>query len=155
MSFADSLPDIKAKNIDLVYSDSGNIRISLKSPLLIKSTEKLNPYTEFPKGFTVEFYNRQKQITTTLSAMYGIMYERKSLMEARSNVILHNTLSNEKLFTEKLTWDQRKELIFTDVFVKIMTESETIYGDGLESDQNFDNYTIRNPRGEFSVDIDK
>ena len=47
------------------------------------------------------------------------------------------------LETEKLNWNKQKEEIFTDEFVKITTDNEVIFGQGLVSNQNFSKYTIR------------
>ena len=52
--------------------------------------------------------------------------------------------AGEKLETELLFWDQKKELIFTDRFVKITTEDQIIQGYGLESDTRLSKRKIKN-----------
>ena len=43
------------------------------------------------------------------------------------------------------------EEIFTEEFVKITTKNEVIYGIGLESNQNFSKYSIRNIKGTITI----
>ena len=47
-----------------------------------------------------------------------------------------------------------KHIIFSDVFVKITTPDNVLYGDSLVSDENFDNYTINNVSGEFLIETE-
>ena len=44
--------------------------------------------------------------------------------------------------------------IFTEEYVKITTPDEIIYGDGLESNETFSKYQIKNIRGSISVNSD-
>ena len=60
-------------------------------------------------------------------------------------------IEGDILETEKLNWNQQKEEIFTDEFVKITTENEVIFGEGLVSNQNFSRYTIRKIKGTITI----
>lgn len=139
-----------AREIEIYYSDSGRIRAILTSPLM-KTYERDEGYQEFPEGFELIFFDSVAKPQSTINALYGVNYEKKNLMEAKSNVVVKNIEKNEQLDTEHLVWDRRKEIIFSDVFVKITKPNEIIFGDGLTSDQNFDFYEIKNPTGEFKV----
>jgi len=150
----DSLPLELAYDIEVIYSDSGKIQACLESPLM-KRYEEDGSYLEFPDGFKIIFYDSLKKKKSQITAKYGISYEKKKIMEAKNNVVVINTVKNERLETEHLVWDHRKKIIYSDVFVKITTPDEVIYGDGLYSDQNFDSYTIKNPTGEFSINPDE
>jgi Lipopolysaccharide-assembly, LptC-related len=44
--------------------------------------------------------------------------------------------------TEKLFWDNQRQLIHSDEFVKITSPKENLQGHGFESDQNLKNYKI-------------
>ena len=52
--------------------------------------------------------------------------------------------AGEKLETELLFWDQKKDLIYTDRFVKITTEDQIVQGYGLESDPRLSKRQIKN-----------
>jgi hypothetical protein len=72
-------------------------------------------------------------------------------MVAENNVIATNS-RGQKLFTEQLTWDKEKHTIYTDKKVKVVTEGKILFGDGLTSDESFDNWEITNPTGDIEVD---
>jgi hypothetical protein len=52
--------------------------------------------------------------------------------------------AGDKLETELLFWDQKKDIIYTDRFVKITTEDQIIQGYGLESDPKLSKRRIKN-----------
>ncbi len=68
----------------------------------------------------------------------------------KQNVKLIN-VKGDTLSTEYLVWDEVKEKIYTDKFVKITTADQLIYGDGLVSNQNFTEYRITNVKGNIKI----
>ena len=72
-------------------------------------------------------------------------------MEVEKDVELTNA-KGDRLTTQHLTWDEQRKLIYTNDFVKIVTAKETIFGDGLEANQDFSQYTIKKPKGSLKVD---
>jgi LPS export ABC transporter protein LptC len=146
-------PAMSAKNIEVVFSDSGRVQAKLYSILLNKYGGP-KPFLEFPKGFRVVIYDTSMRIESTITSDYGRKDETTRIMEARGNVVVRNELRNQQLNTEKLTWDENRHLIFSNVKVKITTPDKTIYGQGLESDESFSNYTIEKPSGQMMVKKD-
>ena len=61
----------------------------------------------------------------------------------------------EQLNTEELYWDEKKETIYSEVFVKITTDEEIIMGEGFEADQNFTNYTLSKVTGQITIEDDE
>lgn len=143
------VPTETGKDVEIIYSDSGEIKVKLKSPL-IERYHTDSAYVVFPKGVWVEFYGEDRRVKTKLTADYGIKYENLGKMEAKKNVVLVNE-KGERLNTEHLIWDERQQLIYTETFVKITTSEQVIYGDGLESNQDFSKYKIKNIKGFFTV----
>ena len=142
-------PQESAKNIKILYSDSAHVEVELTAPVL-NHYETENPYIEMPKGFNAIFYNNKLEVKSKLFADYGIRYERDQRMEARKNVTVINE-KGEKLNTEHLIWDERKEKLYSDEFVKITTKDEIIFGNGFEANQNFSKYKIFNIKGTISL----
>jgi LPS export ABC transporter protein LptC len=140
------------KNAELIYSDSGEVQMILKTPLINRYLGD-NPYNEFPKGIIATFYNSKGKIISWLTANYAISFEKKKTIEAKNDVVFVNTENNEKLNTEHLIWDQRKAMIYSDKFVKITTKDEVLLGEGFESDEAFNKWTIKNPKGSFPVEV--
>lgn len=147
---SDSIPVSTVKNIDLIRSVSGKVVLELTAPLL-KSFEGEDPYTEFPKGMKIIFFDSVMNITSQLTAEYGISYDKRKLMVARNNVVVVNNNKHEQINTEMLTWDQNTKKIYSDKFVKITTPEKIILGEGFDSDEAMENYTIKKLRGTILV----
>lgn len=154
LSLADTLALESATDIEVIYSDSGRVQAILRSPLMNKYQEDA-ALLIFPEGFELVFYDSAMAARSVITARYGKIDEKNNTMEAQNNVVVINRKKNEQLDTEHLVWDQKKGIIYSDVFVKISTPDEVIYGNGLTSDQNFESYTITNPSGEFTVEQDE
>ena len=142
----DNAPGETAENIELLYSDSGYVKMKLTAPFLEKYANEQDPHVVFPKGMKTLFYDRTLTVTSRLSAEYGIRYENSQRMEARKNVEVINEKGN-KLETDHLTYDPADQKLRSDEFVTITTEDEIIYGTGLEANEDFSRYTIFNIKG--------
>jgi LPS export ABC transporter protein LptC len=151
LDVVDTVPDMLARNVDMLYSERGFVQIRLESPLLVRKTIEQEPVMEFPEGFKVSFYDSNFHIKSTISGDYGISFEKSKLMQARHNVVVENMDSKERLNTEELFWDQNKETIYTDKFVRITRGDEVITADGLISDQKFESMEFKNPKGLIEV----
>lgn len=147
------LPLESSKNVEFIYSDSAVVRARLKAPQIDRYGGK-KPYLEMPLGMNVIFYQEDKKEQTKLTANYGIGYDNGNgvmeKMEAKGNVIVINE-KGEKLNTEHLIWNTFTQKIYTDAFVKITTKDQVIWGDGMEADQDFSEYKIKNVQGEIDI----
>lgn len=150
MTRHDSLPYQQAESIKLLYSEYGQILFKLISDKVLIYKDD-NPRMVFPEGMKVIFYDSTgKNKRSRLTANYGIKYDKKQQMIAKYNVIVKNFEKNERLNTEELIWDQKKNRIYTDKFVTITTEEQVLYGEaGMESDESFDSWIIKKPTGKM------
>lgn len=149
----DNLPLQTAHDIDVVYTDSAKIKIHLTAPQVEEFTGQ-NQHTVMSKGVRVEFFEDDGKVDSYLTANYAIRREREQLMEAKYDVVVINT-KGEKLNTEHLIWDGVKRRIYTEAAVKITTADQIIMGTGLESDEMFNNYEIKNITGTFLLKDDE
>lgn len=106
--------------------------------------------TELPQGLSIEFYDDHKTVISKLTARYAIHYEQERRWVAKNDVQVVNS-KGEQLNTEKLIWDERRERISSDQFVKISTPKEVIFGEGFEADQDFNHYRIFKVKGRLTV----
>lgn len=147
------LPLETSRNVEFLYSDSAIVRAKLTSPQ-IDRYGGTKPYLELPIGMNIVFYQATKKEQTTLTANYGIAHDNGNgvieKMEAKGNVIVINE-KGEKLNTEHLIWNAFTKKIYTDDFVKITTKDQVIWGDGMEADQDFSEYKIKNVKGEIDI----
>lgn len=152
--FSDSLkPTEVSLNTDILLSDSAMLQIKVKTPKLLRYSDIENPYVEFPDGLTLYIYDSLGEIESSLTANYGINYTQEKRVVVKNNVIVNNN-RNETLNTEQLTWIRSEKRIFTEEYVKITTPDEIIYGDGLESNESFTKYRIKNIKGVISANSD-
>ncbi len=155
VSNAEELPIIQSNGIQTVYSDSAVVRLKITGPELkeFAETDDKEAYIEFPKGLKATFYNQSGRIESSLEAEYAIFWKKVKQFEARTNVVVKNFSEKQELFTEQLFWDQDEEKIWSDKFVKIITENGPTYGEeGFESDQNFAKFRIKKSRGQMTVE---
>ena len=137
-------------DVEMSITDSGRVIMLMKSPQVDKYI--LNrEYVEMPKGIHIIFYDSVGAVRSTLDADYAISYSRSKIMEAKNNVIAVNN-QGQTLYTEELIWDQQKHTIYTENEVKIVTKGKILFGDGLTSDENFDNWEITKPRADLMFD---
>ncbi len=140
-------PSEQGEVVEIIYTDSGLVQMRITAPVMNHYTYNVpEAYTEMPKGIYVEFFNDSGKVKTTLKAGYAIRYEKNKRTEARKNVVVVN-INGEVLNTEKLNWDEVNKRIYTEAFVKITTKKDILKGTGMESDQDFTNYEIRNISG--------
>lgn len=143
----------RGKNVEMVYSEQGEVKMRLKAKTLTRyATEE--PYAEFNDGLEVYFYGPGLEVTSTLTADYGIRFEQTEQTIVRNNVEVVNE-RGDLLTTEELIWEPSDKKIYSDKFVQIRTEEEVIYGTGFEADEQFTRYKILNPEGTISVDVDE
>ena len=138
-----SLPSITGKNLTTIYTDSGKIQMELIAPLMESYSKAEVPYTEFKKGIKVYFYQGHDKPVASVIAQYAKYTDSNNLWELQDSVVAINE-AGEKLETDLLYWDQKKNLIYTDRFVKITTADQIIQGYGLESDTKLVKRKIKN-----------
>jgi LPS export ABC transporter protein LptC len=150
----DTLPSAHATGVEITVSDSGFVRVIIRAPELkeFPVADSLEPKTEFPQGLQATFYNKGRQIESTLDAGYALYHTRRKLFEASLNVVIKNYTQDQELKTDSLWWDEVNEKIWSNTAISITTSSGTTYGDsGFESDQNFSKYSIRRSHGQMRV----
>ena len=154
LSSNDELPSVTAEGFEMLASDSNIIRFKMQTPELIRHASEKEPYTEFPKGVKIIKYDASMNIISSITALYAKNFDSDDRWEAKNNVVAVN-LKGDTLKTEYLVWDTRKQKIYSDQFVKIIRKDQIITGIGLESNQDFSNYQIKNPTGHIYINVGK
>ncbi|MTI33437.1 LPS export ABC transporter periplasmic protein LptC [Xanthovirga aplysinae] len=146
-------PLLEAVDVEMLVSDSAVVRMKLTGK---RQWDFKNGNREFPEGLFMEFLEPDGSITSTIKADSGFYTSETNLYRAKGDVVVVSKEEEEKeLYTDELFWDPAKEKIYTDKYVKIITLTDTLEGTGLESDQNFINYEILNPKGSTILDDDE
>jgi LPS export ABC transporter protein LptC len=151
----ESLPSQTVKEFTTTYTDSATKQLVMSSPLMERYTNRKEPYLEFRLGVKVVFYDGKKDPVGTLTSKYARYDENKKLWELKDSVIAVNE-RNEVMETELLYWDQDKELVYTDRFVRMTSEDQIVMGTGFQSDPRFMEWHIRNVSASFYInDVNK
>lgn len=153
-SSPENLPIIEARNFQTLFTDSGQIRFSLKAPKLLRFENDGRDYIEFPEGMEVIKFDANKNIISSLSADYAKQFVEEEKWEAKNNVIATNA-QGDSLKTEHLIWEEKTEKIYTDEFVKIIRPNMDVSGVGFTSDQSLQNWKILKPTGPIYVEVNK
>lgn len=136
-------PDIVGSNIDVMYSDSGKVKVQMQAKELKQYHNAEKPYSEFPEGLIVYFYDDSLNIESELSADYAIYHNEEKLWHARGNVVAKNLDNGYRLDSEEMYWDEEKEEIYSNTFTRVINENGTFYGkDGFRSNQTLTKYKL-------------
>lgn len=154
ISSLEDLPTITYQELETVLTDSGKVKYRLLAPeMKMYHFKKDEKYTDFPEGLHLFVYDiATGKIKTQIKCLNAIYYDKpKEIWELNNDVQAVNE-KGEMLNTEQLFWDMKEEKIYTEKFVKITRLTEVVYGDGMESDQDMNNWRIKNARGEMEFE---
>ena len=141
-------PLTEAEDVDMLYTEKDQIKVKMKAK---KANELQNGDREFPEGIYLEFFDENGKLKSTLVANKAYYFKQEDKWRGRGKVEVKNIEKNQQLNTEELFWKPETKKIFTDKFVTIKTDSEILYGTGLDATENLSTYTITNPEGEIDV----
>jgi len=146
------LPDQSAFDIEITYTDSGNIQGKIFAPEVNRYDRGEETYAEFPKGMKVLLYDSLERPYAFIKANYAIFYVKKQLWEARNQVVAENTVSHDKLETEQMFWDQKEEKIYSEKFTRLTNADGVSYGEGgFESRQDMTKWRLKGSSGTLNV----
>jgi LPS export ABC transporter protein LptC len=128
-----TLPSLTVRDFQTFYSDSGKLQLEMSAPIMEQYLNNDAPYYEFKSGIKVVFYNGKKDASGQATSKYAKYTKSNNLWELRDSVVVINE-GKDKLETEVLYWDQPKNLIYSDRFVKITSKDQIVMGTGFESD---------------------
>ena len=137
-----TLPSLSVKDFQTVYTDSGRLELVMSAPLMEEYSNNETPYYEFRSGIKVIFYDGRQDPAGSVRAKYAKFTKPSHLWELRDSVVVINE-GNDKLETEVLFWDDQKDLIYSDRFVKITNEDQIVMGTGFESDPHLNKRKIK------------
>lgn len=149
------LPDVSGFNIEITYTDSGLLKGKIIAAEAHDYNRKEDPYTEFPKGMKVYFYNAQGVEESTIQADYAIFHKKDQIWEGRGQVLAENPGEGKKLETEQIFWDQKNKRIYSEKYSTITTRSGVSYGEnGFEAEEDLSSYRMKGYKGRINVNED-
>ena len=149
----DSLPVMDTRGVTTLISDSGIIRYRIKTDEWLVFDRKNPSYWAFEKGIYLENFDSTFQVEASIQSDTAYYYDKQKLWKLMGNVVIKN-LRGDKFNTELLYWDQEKEKVYSDRFIRIEQPDRIITGRGFDSNQQMTIYKIHKPDGIFYVDVE-
>ena len=144
-------PDRVTTEAEYFYSDSGAVRNRLRAGRVEEYMAEGKQRTEMSNGVELIFFGPDGKRGSVLTARRGLIKPRKNRMEVKDKVVFTN-VQGERLETEHLIWSQDSDRVWTDQPVKIIRAQDILYGQGLDANEDFSSYTIRELTGSLYVD---
>jgi LPS export ABC transporter protein LptC len=133
------------------FNNNGLLSFKLAADKMMRYASADSSYIEFFGNIFLEGFNSEGEKETQMTADYGLYLQTSYKMIAKENVELIN-VKNEILNTEELTWNQQTRRVYTNKAVSIVQEDGIIHGIGLDADEGFMDYTIREITGSFDIE---
>jgi hypothetical protein len=141
----------EAVNIESMLSQNGQLRATLKAPLMRRVFED-TVYAEFPKTLHCDFYNANNQVESSLDCKYGKYFENLGKVYLRDSVVVI-TVKGDTLKSPDLWWDQNLKKFYTDKYATYHAPGKQLYGTiGLEATQDLSSIIFKRPVGTILVD---
>jgi len=140
-----SIPQQESWNSKIVLSDSGIVKAIIDAGYV--RVYQTPAETHLSEGIVVHFFDADGHESSVLTAEAGKVDDNTKNLEAFGNVLVVSSDST-RLRTQRLYWDNRRQLIHTPEFVRINSPKERLQGYGLESDQQLRRYKIFRVSGE-------
>jgi len=135
-----SLPQQESWNSTVTLTDSGRVKAVIRAGYIRVYPEPRR--TMLSEGVVVDFFDREGTKTSVITSREGTVNDVTNDFEAWGDVLVVSQEDSTKLRTERLFWDNRRQLIHTPEFVSIVSPKEKIQGTGFEAEQNLTRYRI-------------
>ena len=134
-NFTEFAPSGEADDFNMEYTDSGRIKSILISPKMLDYASVEFPFTEFPKGIHVTFYD-PKNKKTFVTSNYAVSYKTTDVIDLQGKVRITNE-TGQVLETEQLYFDQKNEWFYTEKKFKFTDPKGVSYGEGIDFSKDF------------------
>jgi len=101
------------------------------------------------RGMEVVFYDDNGRPRATITARGGEMNERTDEMVARGDVVLTVHSDGRRIESPELHYDPNRDRIWSDSATVQTLDGQVTRGTSFESDLEFQNFRIANPRGDI------
>lgn len=146
----EELPDQESWNSTVVFSDSGRVRAILYAGHIRMYEDRQE--TMLDSGIVVDFFGRDGEHTSVLTAERGKVNDENKDLEAYDNVVFRSD-SGTVVETEYMYWENLNRIVRGDRFVTITSPTERLQGYGFKADQDLKNYTVYGKvSGEASIE---
>ncbi len=135
INYSEFTPSGEADDFNLKYTDSGRITSVLVSPKMLDYATVEYPFTEFPKGIDVTFYDKSGK-KTFVKSDYAVTFKGTDVIDLQGNVRISNE-TGQLMETEQLYFDQKNQWFYTEKKFKFTDPKGVSYGEGIDFSKDF------------------
>ena len=148
---SDSIAVMSTYDVSTIVSDSGRISYKIVADEWRIYDKRNPPHWAFERGVYLEKYDRDMNIEATVKCDTAYYYSEQKLWKLIGNVDIKNT-KDEKFYTHLMYWDQDKEKIYSDAYIRIEQTDQVTEGVGFSANQNLTVWQINNTKGIFTLE---
>ena len=146
----DSLPQMHARGINTLISDSGVMRYRLVAEEWDIYGRNNEPATwKFMKGLLMERFDENFHVDLYVQADTAYLHRQRT-WELRGRVVVRNT-KNDVFLTEELFWDLTEHEMWNHQYMHIITPERELEGTEFRSNEQMTKYSVSNSAGSFPV----
>lgn len=142
----------QSDTLTMIMTKNGKKDYRFSTPLMERYELAREPYMEFRYGINIITFDSLGNESSDLVADYAIYYENRELWEARGNV-RGTGEDGRKLYTQQLFWDEKTDMVYSNVDCKVVDGNDEFVGEGFESDSEFKDWVFRESEGRMWVDM--
>lgn len=144
-----NMPQLSTRNVSTLISDSGYTKYKVVTPLWdIYGGNDKEPYWNFPEGVYLRQLDHDLKVVSTVAADSAVYLPNKKIWELYGDVEIDQK-DRAYFFSQRIFFDDRKKVIYSDTFIHIKTPTQVLEGIGFESNQNMTRYRVLKPTGMF------
>ena len=136
-------------SVFMVQTDKGHLKMRVEADVMERYDNDTCSYELFPQGLHVFAYSEEDLLETVLHSNNAKHFKSKKSKEemwsAFGNVTVQNIMKQQTLETDTLYWDQTKQEIYTDCYVRMFTNDDFMQGYGMRSDEMARNAILFKP----------
>lgn len=146
------IPNQEMWRFSVTATKNGRLEAIVKSGHMVRYEGKNISFLD--QNVVVDFFDAQGKHASKLTAQRGELNDKTNDVKAMGHVVVISD-SGFTLHSEKLSFDQKRELIVSDVDVMVTTaQGDTLYGKGFESNTDFTRWEIKKPHGIAHTSVD-
>ncbi len=146
------LSETPVQTVDSLFmtqTKNGSLKMRVEADVMERYENDTCSFELFPKGLHVFAYSEDDKLETVLHSNNAKHFKSKTVeMEywsAFGNVTVQNIARQQTLETDTLYWDQAKQEIYTDCYVRMFTPDDFMQGYGMRSDEMARNSVLYRP----------
>lgn len=144
------------ENMFTVQTKNGKVEMRIEAPLMQTFDNDSVKTDRFPKGLSVYTYNDAGELESLVfsdNATHKVdkKKHKSDTWSAFGNVMIHNVIKRETMETDTIYWDETKNEIYTDCYVKMYSPDGFMQGYGMRADDHARNSILRKPFNSYGV----